>query len=113
LVSPHRDAPKLKWSKLNSKYQITNIKQITMTEIQKSKQCLGLEGLVTCREPLGRTIEYWNLKFICNLPARRLFGGVLGICDFRHKTPKADKSSLRYDMLRVMYSLLQFKIVDQ
>ncbi len=23
--------------------------------------------LVTCREPLGRTIEYWNLKFICNL----------------------------------------------
>jgi len=22
------------------------------------------------------------------LPARRSFGGVLGICDFRHKTPK-------------------------
>jgi len=46
---------------LNPKNQITNIKQFPMTEIQKSKQCLGLEGLVTCREPLGRTIEYWNL----------------------------------------------------
>jgi len=24
-------------------------------------------------------IEYWNLRFICNLLARRLSGGVLGI----------------------------------
>ena len=47
-----------------------------MTEIQKSKQGLGLEGLV---------IEYWNLKFICNL--------VLGICDFRHKTPRQSQIS--------------------
>jgi len=46
-----------------------------MTEIQKSKQC-GLEGLV---------IEYWNLKFICNL--------VLGICDFKHKTPGQSQTS--------------------
>jgi len=28
----------------NYKYQITNIKQITMTEIRKSKQCLVREG---------------------------------------------------------------------
>jgi hypothetical protein len=28
----------------NHKYQITNIKQITMTEIRKSKQCLVREG---------------------------------------------------------------------
>jgi hypothetical protein len=27
-----------------------------------------------------------DLLFICNLPARRLFGGVLGICNFRPKT---------------------------
>jgi len=59
-----------------------------MTEIQKSKQYLGLGGLVTCREPLGRTIEYWNLKFICNL--------VLGICDFRHKTPRQSQISLTW-----------------
>jgi len=50
-----------------------------MTEIQKSKQCLGLEGLV---------IEYWNLKFICNL--------VLGIYDFRHKTPRHSQTSLTW-----------------
>ena len=24
-------------------------------------------------------IEYWNLRFICSLLARRFFGGVLGI----------------------------------
>jgi hypothetical protein len=28
----------------NHKYQITNIKQMTMIEIQNSKQCLGREG---------------------------------------------------------------------
>jgi hypothetical protein len=48
-----------------------------MTEIQKSKQCLGQEDLV---------IEYWNLKFICNL--------VLGICDFRHKTRRQSQITL-------------------
>jgi len=57
-----------------------------MTEIRKSKQCLAWQVLVTCREPLGRTIEYWNLKFICNL--------VLGFCDFRHKTPRQSHISL-------------------
>ena len=31
---------------------------------------------------------------IWNLPARRLFGGVLGICDFRHKTPRQSQISL-------------------
>jgi len=58
-----------------------------MTEIQKSRQCLDLEGLV---------IEYWNLKFICNLLVRRLFGGVLGIYDFRHKTPRQCRISLTW-----------------
>ncbi len=28
-------------------------------------------------------IEYWNLKFICNLLARRLSGGVLVVWDFK------------------------------
>jgi hypothetical protein len=44
----------------NSKSQITNIKQITMTKIQNSKPVL--------------VIRYWNLRFICNL--------VLGAWDF-------------------------------
>ena len=37
----------------NSKSQITNNKQITMTKIQNT-------------EPVS-VIEYWNLKFVCNL----------------------------------------------
>ncbi len=41
------------------KFQITNIKQITMTKIQNFKHLV---------------IEHWNLRFICNL--------VLGIWDF-------------------------------
>jgi hypothetical protein len=60
----------------NSKLQITNNKQITMTEIQNSKHVW--------------VIEYWNLKFICNL--------VLGICDFRHKTPRQSQISLTYPL---------------
>jgi len=32
--------------------------------------------------------------FICNLPARRSFGGVLGICDFRHQTPRQSRRTL-------------------
>ncbi len=43
-----------------SKLQITNNKQITMTEIRNFKSVL--------------VIEYWNLRFNCNL--------VLGIWDF-------------------------------
>ena len=43
----------------NSKLQITNNKQITMTKIQNFKSVL--------------VIEYWNLRFNCNL--------VLGIWD--------------------------------
>jgi hypothetical protein len=35
------------------KSQITNIKQITMTKIPNSKPVL--------------VIEYWNLRFVCNL----------------------------------------------
>jgi len=44
----------------NSKSQISNIKQITMTKIQNSKSVL--------------VFEYWNLRFVCNL--------VLGVWDF-------------------------------
>ena len=48
-----------------------------MTEIRKSKQYLPWKVLV---------IEYWDLRFICNL--------VLGICDFGHKTPGQSHLSL-------------------
>jgi hypothetical protein len=41
------------WRNRNSKSQISNIKQITMTKIRNSKPVL--------------IIEYWNLKFVCNL----------------------------------------------
>jgi hypothetical protein len=37
----------------NSKSQISNIKQITITEIPNSKPVL--------------VIEYWDLRFVCNL----------------------------------------------
>ena len=37
----------------NHKYQITNIKQITITKIRNSKPVL--------------VIDYWNLRFVCNL----------------------------------------------
>jgi hypothetical protein len=51
----------------NSKSQISNNKQITMTKIQNSKPVL--------------VIEYWNLRFVCNL--------VLGAWDFiDSSTPK-------------------------
>jgi hypothetical protein len=33
-------------------------------------------------------IEYWNLRFIWDL--------VLGICDFRHKTPRQSRRTLTY-----------------
>jgi len=37
----------------NSKSQISNIKQITITKIPNSKPVL--------------VIQYWNLRFVCNL----------------------------------------------
>ena len=52
----------------NSKSQITNIKQITMTKIRNSKPVL--------------VIEYWNLRFVCNL--------VLGNWDFLDSVTPAD-----------------------
>jgi hypothetical protein len=52
------------WRHINSKSQISNIKQITMTKIRNSKPVL--------------VIEYWNLRFVCNL--------VLGIWDFFDST---------------------------
>ncbi len=36
------------------------------------------------------------LALVCNLPARRLFGGVLGICDFRHQTLRQSQISLTW-----------------
>ena len=36
------------------------------------------------------------LALVWNLPARRLFGGVLGICDFRHKTPRQSRKTLTW-----------------
>ena len=48
------------WSNENTKSQITNIKQITNNNDQNSKPVL--------------VIEYWNLRFVCNL--------VLGVWDF-------------------------------
>ena len=38
--------------------------------------------------PEGLVIEYWNLKFICNF--------VLGVCDFKHKTPRQSQISLTW-----------------
>jgi len=49
-------------SLLNSKSQISNIKQITMTEIRNFKHVW--------------VIEIWHLRFICDL--------VLGIWDFQY-----------------------------
>ncbi len=108
-----------KWGVPHNKNQISNKSQhaaqapaLRVTEIQKSKQSLGLEGLVTCREPLGRTIEYWNLNFTlrlcsgwwvlrlrsgpwaCRMACRTICNLVLGICDFRHKTPRQSQISL-------------------
>ncbi len=67
-----------------------------MTKFKNPNNVSVWKVLVTCREPLGRTIEYWNLEFIWNLLARRLFGGVLGICDFRYKTPSQSQISLTW-----------------
>jgi hypothetical protein len=54
------------------KLQISNHKYQTIPNGRNSKiQTMSHFG--------GLAIEYWNLRFICNL--------VLGICDFRHKTP--------------------------
>ncbi len=53
-------------------------------------------------QALAPRVEYWNLRFICNLPARRLFGGVLGICDFRHKTSRQSRISLSAVVARLL-----------
>jgi hypothetical protein len=39
-------------------------------------------------QALAPRVEYWNLRFICNL--------VLGICDFRHQTPRQSRISLTW-----------------
>jgi len=60
----------------NSKSQISNSKQIPMTEIQNLKHAKNIENE---HIKTVSVIEYWKLKFICNLLARRLSGGVLVI----------------------------------
>ena len=46
-----------------------------MTEIQNSKHAHDLEEQ---KLPTVLVIGDWNLRFVCNLLARRLSGGVLG-----------------------------------
>jgi hypothetical protein len=53
-----------------------------MTQIQKSKPFYGLE------KEKPTVCRYWILEFICNL--------VLGICDFRHKTPRQSPRPLTW-----------------
>ena len=67
----------------NSKSQISNIKQITMTKIVRAS--LGLPTLRAGPQFQNSkpvlVIEYWNLRFVCNL--------VLGVWDFiDSSTPK-------------------------
>jgi len=54
-----------------------------MIEIRNNKQKNKKNGFGPCLE-----FEIWNLRFICNL--------VLGICDFRHKTPRQRHLSLNW-----------------
>jgi len=61
------------------KFQITNIKYQTNNPPQ-AEQKFKNPNKDSAWKVL--VIEYWNLKFIWNLLARRLFGGVLGICVF-------------------------------
>jgi hypothetical protein len=53
------------------------------------------------------------LKFICNLPARRLFGGVLEICDFRHKTPRQSQISLTWPKGPGFSGLNKYRLLDK
>jgi hypothetical protein len=52
-----------------------------MTEIQNSKHVHDLQAQHF--KPVW-VIGYWNLRFVCNLLARRLSGGVLVYC-FLHQ----------------------------
>ena len=60
--------------------EITNIK----LQISNNFQWPKFENTNDVSSWKVLVIEYWNLRFICNL--------VLVICDFRHKTAKADLS---------------------
>ena len=75
------------WAKSKGKYQhAAQAPALRVTEIQNPKQktiALNQFGI-------------WYLWFICNLLARRLSGGVLGICDFRYKTPRQNQISLTW-----------------
>jgi len=64
------------------KLQISNHKYQTISNDRNSKfQTMFRPERFWSRaaQALAPRVEYWNLRFICNL--------VLGICDFRHKTP--------------------------
>jgi hypothetical protein len=65
------------------KFQITNPKKQINNNDQNSKSQTKKQSLST-----GLEFAVWNLRFICNL--------VLGICDFRHKTPRQGHLSLTW-----------------
>jgi hypothetical protein len=78
------------------KFQITNIKYQTNNTDRNSKtQTMSRPGRFWSRaaQALAPRVEYWDLRFICNLLARRLFCGVLGICDFGHKVLRQSRIS--------------------
>ncbi len=43
------------------------------------------------------------LALVWNLLARRLFGGMLGICDFRYKTPRQSQTSLSAVVAKLLW----------
>ncbi len=90
------------------KFQITNTKYQKNSNDRNSKsQTMSRPKRFWSRaaQALAPRVEYWNLRparsclamaggFIWNLPARRFFGGVLGICGFRQKTLRQRDLSL-------------------
>jgi hypothetical protein len=80
--------------------KITNIKsQISNNDRNSKIQTMSRSGKFWSRaaQALAPRVEYWNLKFICNL--------VLVICDFIPKTAKAEPSI--FDMAQM--TMFQYK----
>ena len=64
--------------------EIPNIK----LQISNNFQCPKFENPNNVSSWKVLVIEYWNLRFTCNL--------VLGVCDFSHKTPRQSHLSLTW-----------------
>jgi len=47
------------------------------------------------------------------LPARRSFGGVLGICDLRHQTPRQSRRTLAWPKGTIRFNVGRMTTVDQ